>query len=238
MPEDQRRRSAPKILMISSQRTVTGTLTHLGLEQEGFDIILEVAPANAITRWAEVLPDLIILDINYPKAQTVQLVTALRAETPTPIMLITSALGEADLLEIYDAGADECLVKPVSPSIFLAKTRVWLRRSTTTPATAQDAVKVGSISLIPAQRTLTVGEGTPVRLTNLELRLLYFLMGRPRRAASTQELIGAVYGEGAGADAVMLKNLIYRLRRKIEDEGREVPLLQTVAGQGYMFVPQ
>lgn len=234
---DEKAHLTPKILMISNQPTVTGALTHFSLQQK-YNIVLEPVAANALERWAEVLPDLIVLDINFPKDLILQLVRALREETFAPIMLLTRGMVEEDLQEVYDAGVDDCLIKPISPSIFLAKIRVWLRRSRTAPANILDPLKVGNIRLLPSERTVTIGKNAPVRLTNLELRLLYMLMSRPRHILTAEELIEAVWsGQGPG-DSAMLKNLIYRLRRKIEANPTEPVTIQTASGQGYMFAPQ
>lgn len=234
---DEKARLTPKILMVSNQPTVTGALTHFSLQQK-YNIFLEPVAANALERWAEVLPDLIVLDINFRKDLILQLVRALREETFAPIMLITRGMVEEDLQEVYDAGVDDCLVKPISPSIFLAKIRVWLRRSRTAPANVLDPLKVGNISLLPSERTVTVGKNAPLRLTNLELRLLYMLMSRPRHTVTTEELIEFVWSDLGPADSAMLKNLIYRLRRKIEADPAKPAAIQTVAGEGYMFSPQ
>lgn len=234
---DERINSTPKILMISNQPTVTGSLTHFSLQQK-YNIVLESVAANALERWAEVQPDLIVLDINFPKDLILQLIRMLREETFTPIILLTRGMVEDDLLEIYEAGADDCLMKPISPSVFLAKIRVWLRRSMTTPANVLDPLKVGNIRLLPSERTVVIGKDTPVRLTNLELRLLYMLMSRPRHILPAEELIEAVWSGLGPGDSAMLKNLIYRLRRKIETNPSNPITIQTAPGQGYMFIPQ
>ncbi len=74
-----------------------------------------------------------------------------------------------------------------------------------------------------------------VELTNLELRLLYALMSRPRQTVSSEELIQLVWGDASAADTTVLKSLIYRLRQKLEPNPNSPVVVQTVAGRGYVF---
>ncbi len=131
---DQPNERVPKILIVSDQQSVTGALTSLSLQQQKYSVVVEPKAANAVERWSEVLPGLIVLDLNHPKSVMLQLVRALRAETTTPIVLLSRSLSVEDQQELYDAGVDDCLIKPVSPSIFLAKIRVWLRHSWSVPS--------------------------------------------------------------------------------------------------------
>ena len=165
-------KSTPKVLIITNQQTVTGALSSFSLQQQKYNVILEPKAANAVERWAKETPDLIILDFNYPKNLIIQLIRALREQSVTPILLITRNMSDDDLLEVYNAGADDCLIKPLSPSIYLAKIRVWLRRSPTINADALEPLKIGSILLLPAERTITIRKSAPIHLTNLETRLL------------------------------------------------------------------
>jgi len=230
-------KQAPKVLIVSNQQTTTGALSTFSLQQQKYSVVSEPTAANAVERWAQEQPDLIILDINFPKDLILQLVKALREETVTPIVLITRGLTEEDLLEAYEAGVDECLIKPVSPSIFLAKIRVWLRRSRSAPAEELQPLRVGILQLLPAERGLKMGKDQRVHLTNLEMRLLYSLMSRPRHTVTAEELIQQVWGEADAADSAMLKALVYRLRHKIELHSGQGNMIRTVAGQGYLFAP-
>jgi DNA-binding response OmpR family regulator len=180
-------------------------------------------------------PNLIILDVNYPKNLIIQLIRALRDETVTPIFLVTKNMTDDDLLEVYHAGVDDCLVKPFSPSIYLAKIRVWLRHSPNINAESLEPLKAGNILLLPSDRTITVGKNYPIHLTNLETRLLYSLMSRPGCTVPIEELVQRVWGDVAIGDSTMVKNLVYRLRQKIEADPVRPVIIQTVPGQGYIF---
>jgi two-component system, OmpR family, KDP operon response regulator KdpE len=233
----QRSSPIPKVLIVSNQPT-TGMLWAYSLRQQEINVFFEPVPVRAPESCAEASPDVIVLDINASSHHgTIQLIKTLREETYAPIILLVRNITEENLLEAYSAGVDDCLYKPLSPSIFIAKIRIWLKHSWTVPTETRDALKVGAFYLIPATRTLTVGDGgESVHLTSLELRLLHFLMSRPVHMVSTKELIQVVWGYTADGDYTTLKNLIYRLRRKVEPNPAEPRFIRTVTG-GYMLVP-
>jgi len=223
-----------KVLIVSNHQT-TGPLWVFTLQQQKLDVVLEAVPGNVFQRWSEEIPDLIILDINWPQTLTVELVKKLRAETMVPILILTSVGLEEFLIETYQAGADETIVKPMSPSLFLAKIKAWLRRSWTIPMDTLEAIKVGKFQLQPETRSVILEDGEPVRLTNLEFRLLYFLMSRAGRTVTTEELIQHVWGYSGEGDNTILKNLVYRVRRKVEKDPANPIFIQSVPGRGYKF---
>jgi DNA-binding response OmpR family regulator len=224
----------PKVLIVSNQQT-TGMLWAFSLREQKMNVFFEPMPDRATERCRESSPDLVILDSTLPQHATIHLIKSLREETRAPIMVLTRNMNEDQILEAYGAGVDDCVFKPLSPSIFLAKIRVWLRHSWTVPAETRDLMKVGRFNLIPSNRTLTIEDSEPIYLTSLELRLLYFLMTRAALMVSTDELIRVVWGYTSDGDYTTLKNLIYRLRRKIEPNPAEPKFIRTVTG-GYMFI--
>ena len=227
--------STPKVLVVSNQHT-TGPLWVFSLQQQQrLDVVLEPVPANTLNRWESENADMVILDINLPETDIIELVKKLREETIVPIMLLTSARPEEFVLEAYQAGVDEYLLKPVSPSLFNAKIKVWLRRLGNIPVSALDTVKIGEFSLIPSERKIKVGDNDPIRLSNLEFRLLYILMTWPGNTITVEELNQRVWGYSSETDNTLIKNVIYRLRRKIERDPAHPQILQTVAGVGYKF---
>src|ERR1041384_7159416 len=169
---------APKVLIVSNQQT-TGPLWVFSLQQQKLNVVLEAVPSNTLSRCETEFPDLIILDISPPEERILELIRELRAEMLTPILLLASARNEEFVLEAYNAGVDDFIPKPVSPSLFQAKVKVWLRRFGSFSADVLNPLKVGTLQLFPSERMVFLKNGTAVRLTNLELRLLYYLMNRP-----------------------------------------------------------
>jgi DNA-binding response OmpR family regulator len=222
----------PKVLIVSNQQT-TGPLWAFSLQQQKLNVVLEAVPANTLARWETETPDLIILDINLPEEQTLDLIRTLRAEMIIPILLLTPARGEEFVLQAYNAGVDDYMAKPFSPSLFQAKVKVWLKRFASISADMLNPLKVGTLQLFPGERMVFLKNGSAIRLTNLELRLLYYLMNRPGQIVTIEELNQRVWGYNAEADNTMLKNVVYRLRRKIEADPANPLIIQTIAGVGY-----
>jgi two-component system response regulator MtrA len=228
---------APVVLVVSNSLT-TGPLWAFSLEERKFRVIMEPNPAKTLRRWAEEVPNLIVLDINTQEPAILNMIRSLREESVVPVVLLTSSKPEEYILEAYEAGVDECVIKPLSPSLFHAKIKAWLRRSWSVPMYALDPLKVGKVNLVPSDRTVVIETGTPIRLTNLEMRLLYILMGRPGRTITAEELIQKVWGYSEEADNTVLKNVIYRLRRKIEVDPANPVVIQTISGVGYKLLSE
>lgn len=224
--------STPKVLIISNKAT-TGPLWVFSLQQQNLNVLLEPDPSNALQHWEKEIPDLIIIDLDLAAEQTIELIRSLRSETITPILLLAPARSEEEVLEAYEAGVDDFLSRPVSPSLLHAKIKVWLRRSASVSIDALNPIKVGTLQLFPSEKTILLDSGAAIRLTNLELRLLYYLMNRPGQIVAIEELNQKVWGYHAEADNTMLKNVVYRLRRKIEVNPTSPLIVQTVPGVGY-----
>jgi DNA-binding response OmpR family regulator len=229
--------SGPRVLIVSNQQT-TGPLWVFSLQQQNLHVMLEPDPTNTLQRCEAETPDLIILDINLPEAQTVDLIKSLRTEMVTPILLLTPPRSEDKVIEAYQAGVDDYLIKPVSPSLFNAKVRVWLKRSWSASTSTLAPVKIGGMHIFPAERMVMKNNGQVVHLTNLELRLLYNLVGRAGGTVTTEELNQRVWGYTGEVDNTMLKNVVYRLRRKIEADPANPLIIQTVAGVGYRLAAE
>ena len=224
----------PKILVVSNLQ-ITSPLWAFNVTQQRLNVILETDPARAIQRWAETLPDLVVFDID-SGTLAIELITKLRDEAVLPILLLTSLRSDEFLLEAYRAGVDECILKPIHGSLFHAKMKAWLRRSWSIPVDMLDSLRVGNFHLVPSNRSLELDDGDSMHLTNLEFRLLYYLMGRPGRTVTTQELCQHVWGLRSEGDVATLKTLVYRLRHKIEKDPTHPHYVHTVAGMGYQLL--
>ncbi len=228
---------APKVLVVSNQQT-TGPLWVFSLQLQKLNVLLEADPTRTLQRCEIESPDLIILDINFPESQTLDLIKKLRVELLAPILLLTPVRSEEYVIKAYEAGVDDCMPKPVSPSLFQAKVKVWLRRFGSLSTENLNVVKVGTLQLFPAERMVMLKNGGVIQLTNLELRLLYYLMNRPGQIVTTEELNQRVWGYTAEADNTMLKNVVYRLRRKVETDPANPLIVQTVVGVGYKLAAE
>lgn len=225
--------SIPKILVVCDQRDTAPVWGYI-LGQKGLTVILETSSERALESWSVEMPDVVVIDVDALHEHRLGLYRNFRAISRAPILLFLPVYHETEILEAYTAGVDDVVVKPISPAIFLAKIIAWTRRNRTVSTEGLNLVNAGKHRLDPTRRCLVDPDGQEVRLTNLEFRLLYLLMSRPGHVFTVEEIVPSIWGGFDTGDQVLLKNVVYRLRRKIEaDPGRPV-LLQTGPG-GYCF---
>jgi len=190
---------------------------------------------QGIDKWAEEYPDLVVVDSHAWQMEDIEFCRKLRAETVIPILLFTSQNDEYYLLEAYKAGVDECVPQPVSPRIFSAKVHAWLRHVRAMPSLAIENLEIGDLRLDPERRILWLAGGDAVRLTYLEMRLLYQLMSRPGQVIENSALVEGVWGRYGEGDGALLKNLVYRMRKKFEPDPARPKYLLTEGNIGYSF---
>jgi DNA-binding response OmpR family regulator len=218
-------------VFVVCDQTDTAPLLGYMIREKGLTAVIETSVQRAMERSTEEVPDLIVIDVNASPAARLALCRKLRALSASPILLFLPAHHEGEILEAYAAGVDECVVKPISPAIFLAKISAWARRSW---SMSMRDLKTGRLRLDPARRSAAPDGGREFRLTNLEFRLLQLLMSRPGYTFKADEIIQAVWGGYGQGDETLLKSVVYRLRKKLESESGEADLIQTWPG-GYSF---
>ena len=223
-------RSPLRVYVVCDQ-TATAPIWGYLIREKGLVAILETVVDRAMDHALEEIPDLIVIDINESHARRMELCKRYRTISSSPILLFLPVSNENDMLEAYQAGVDECVIKPLSPAIFLAKILSWARRSWTQP---MSPLRTGPLRLDPAHRSAIATSGQEVRLTNLEFRLLHLLMSRPGHVFKADETMQTVWGMQK-ADLTLLKNVVYRLRRKLEEATGDETLIQTHPG-GYSFL--
>lgn len=224
-----------KVLVVSDDQE-TGRVWSYILREKGLFVILTSTAAEAMQIWADQIPELIVID-THSELDGIQLTTELRKETIIPILMFTPRANETHILEAYQAGVDECAVKPISPALFWAKARAWLRRSWTVPAEGLDSLQAGELRLDPSRRQVTIAEKNAIKLTTLEFRVLHALMSHPGWVLKTEDIITRVWGYYGSGDSNLLKNVVYRLRRKIDPDPNHPRYIHTEAGLGYRFQP-
>ena len=221
-------------VFVVCDRSDTAPLWGYILKQQGLTVILESSIDKAVDRWTTEISDLVVIDVDTPHEDRMELYQRFRAVSVAPLLLFLPVYHETEILEAYTAGVDEVVIKPISPAIFLAKIKAWMRRSWTVPTAELTQVKAGKHWLDPARRCLINPNGLDIKLTNLEFRLLHLLMSRPGHTFLAEDIIEAIWGGYGNGDQVLLKNVVYRLRRKIEADPSRPEFLQTWQG-GYSF---
>lgn len=222
-----------KIFVVCDQSDTAPVWGYI-LRQRGLAVILESSLEKAIDRWSSDISDLAVIDLDVRHEDRMELYQRFRAVSVAPILLFLPVYHEREILEAYEAGVDEVVVKPISPAIFLAKIMAWKSRSWTVPTAELNQLNAGKHRLEPVRRCLINPEGYEIRLTTLEFRLLHLLMSRPGHLFPAEDIIQALWGGYGNGDQVLLKNVVYRLRKKIETDPGHPIFLQTWHG-GYSF---
>jgi len=209
-------------------------LVSYALGQAGFLVVKAKDGLAALASYDEEEPDLVILDINMPGATGFEVCASLRTRGTTPIIMLTARGEEQDLVRALELGADDYLTKPFSPRTLLARIKALLRRAKVEAATGP--MSVGRVTLDAGDSTVRVGSGQPIALTKLEFRLMQSLLAQAGRAVHSDRLLVLVWGHRGAGDRQLLKQLVHRLRQKIEPDPGTPQLLQTAAVSGYKLV--
>ncbi len=203
------------------------------LSQAGYLVVKASDGLSAIKAFEAESPDLVVLDINMPGASGFQVCEAVRAKSRTPVMMLTVRGEEEDLVRALELGADDYLAKPFSPRTLLARVKALLRRAGMENSAPFAA---GRILLDMEEHTVQVRGKSPVRITKLELRLLQMLIANAGHTVSSDRLLMQVWGHKGSGDRQLLKQLVHRLRQKIENDPAVPEMLQTAPGAGYKLI--
>ena len=208
------------------------SLIAFALRQGGYRVVeAEDGPA-ALAAFAAERPDLVVLDVNMPRLDGFEVLGRIRAESRVPVLMLTVRSSEEDQVRGLDLGADDYLTKPFSPRTLLARVRALLRR---TGIERPGTTTAGQVAIDPSTQSARIAGGAPVRLTALEMRLLHFLVANAGAPQTPETLSRHVWGLPGAGDRQLLKQLVHRLRGKIETDPSAPRHLLTVPGVGYVL---
>lgn len=218
-----------KALIVDDDRVLADVVA-FALRREGFQVIQAYDGLAALQRWADDKPDLIVLDVNLPKMDGFTVCGRIRKESDTPIIMLTVRGEDEDVVHGLELGADDYIPKPFSPRQLVARAQAVMRRAgqSASPAPRQ----VSDLFLAPSRREVRIGESPLIPLTALEGRLLDYMMVNAGQVLTIDSLIDHVWG-AQGGDRDMLRQLVRRLRRKIEPDPANPVYIHTVPGLGY-----
>jgi DNA-binding response OmpR family regulator len=223
-----------KILVVDDDLELSSLIGY-ALRQAGYLVIETADGAAALEAFERESPALVILDVNLPRLSGLEVCRRIRAASRVPIMMLTVRNAEEDQVQALDLGADDYLTKPFSPRTLLARVRALLRRA---GEEKPMPLAVGDFSLDLELQSVSVRGGEPVRLTRLELRLLQVLLANAGHTLPAERLLAHVWGSRGSGDRQLLKQLVHRLRQKIEADAAAPGYLVTISGLGYALRPQ
>jgi DNA-binding response OmpR family regulator len=205
------------------------------LEGVGYETLAANDGATALELAAVEAPDLILLDIRLPDMDGYTICQRIREFSKVPIIMLTALVDEADKVRGLDAGADDYVTKPFGAPELLARVRAVLRRVEFSEAPSPSTVvRAGDLAIDLAQQCVTM-RGQEVSLSATEYRLLCEFAKQPQRLLVPEYLLERVWGPGYEEENHMLRQAIYRLRRKIEPDPASPQYIQTRPGMGYLF---
>jgi two-component system, OmpR family, phosphate regulon response regulator PhoB len=225
--------SSFNILVVEDEDAIREMLMMV-LEQAGFVPIAAADAEDAQKSLDDNLPDLILLDWMLPGISGVEWARRLKKEPiyrDIPIILLTARGEEEDKVRGLEIGADDYVSKPFSPKELVARIRAVLRRSGKIQGQAQ--ITLGDLMLDTEQHRLSIGD-RQLEVSPTEFRLMHFFMTHPDKVYSRTQLLDQVWGRSVYIEERTIDVHIRRLRKILEEYGRE-DLVQTVRGFGYRF---
>ncbi|MEK7788068.1 MAG: response regulator transcription factor [Chloroflexota bacterium] len=203
------------------------------LEQGGFRVVTAGDGPMALTQYKHEKPDLVLLDLNLPGMDGIEVARRLRALSNVPIIMVTARVDETDRLIGLELGADDYVPKPFSAREVVARVRAVLRRSEATPVSS-DIIRAADIIIDLARHTVTRGSEA-INLTPTEFNLLAALAREPGRAFTRLQLLEAAQGDAFEGYERTLDAHIKNLRAKLERDPKKPEYIATVFGVGYKF---
>jgi two-component system, OmpR family, response regulator len=229
----------PHILVVDDDREIRDLLSKF-LERQGMRVTAARDAKDARRLWPLGRYHLVVLDLMLPGESGLDLARWLRGQAAVPIVMLTAMAEETDRIVGLELGADDYLGKPFNPRELLARIRAVLRRASGGEAGAAKEVSAKPVRfagwlLEPARRRLLSPDGAEVPLTGGEYELLQVLVERPNRVLTRDMLMDLLRGRQAGPFDRAIDVAVSRLRRKLEDDGRNPSLIKTVRGGGYVL---
>jgi two-component system KDP operon response regulator KdpE len=202
------------------------------LAREGIEVETAADGEEALRRAAEVDFSLVITDLSMPNLDGLELVRRLRRRSAVPILVLTVRSEEREKVRLLDAGADDYVVKPFGVAELLARARALLRRHAS--GAPDMPVRFGEVSVDLGRQRVTRG-GVEIHLSPTEFALLRTFVGKPGAVWTHRQLIGAVWGGGAGVSNDTVRVHVGSLRRKLERDPNRPRFFITEPWVGYRF---
>ena len=218
-----------RILVVEDDEALAQVVSDI-LVFEGFDVSQESDGDRAVTRAAEFMPDLVLLDLTLPGRSGFDLCQILRRNGRAGVIILTARGQKADKVRGLGAGADDYVTKPFDVDELLARIRAVIRRV----RSDVDQLKLGTVSIDFVALRATDGARV-LRLTRREFDLLHYLAERSDRVVFRDELLREIWGYPDTPNTRSVDHAIARLRKKIEEDPRHPRFVVTVHGDGYQM---
>jgi two-component system alkaline phosphatase synthesis response regulator PhoP len=225
----------PTILIIEDENELVRVLRSY-LEQSNYVVLAAEKGDVGLALWSQKNPDLVILDLNLPGMDGLDVAREIRRKADTPIIMVTARVEETDRLIGLELGADDYITKPFSPREVVARVRAVLRRAGST-SEKPAVLRVGSLEIdLTGHEVLR--EEERIDLTPTEFNLLEIMASQPGRVFTRLQLLEATQGAAYEGYERTIDAHIKNLRAKIEPNAKEPVYIETVFGVGYRFTKE
>ncbi len=225
---------AVRILLVDDEPPIQ-TLLSYPLQKDGYEVVTAADGQEALQRFQDVEPDLVVLDLMLPKMDGLEVCRRLRARSSVPIIMLTAKSEELDKVIGLEIGADDYITKPFSMREFRSRVKAALRRSRMAPSERDEAViERAGLRIDPTKRQVT-NAGVPVSTTFVEFEILAAMARNPGRVYTRDMLLARVWGDSAYRDPRTVDVHIRHLREKLEADPKAPEFIFTVRGVGYRF---
>lgn len=221
----------PPLILVVDDEPKVARLARDYLEKNGFRVLTATDGQSALTTARREKPDLVILDLMLPHMDGREVCRILRRESDVPVIMLTALSEEIDQVTGLEIGADDYITKPFSPRALVARVRALLRRTrgdVKVPAT----IRAGGLEIDPEKYSVTLN-GSPLKLTPNEFKLLQILASRPGQTLTREQLLDDLHGAAFSMDR-SVDSHIKNLRKKLEAVSGK-SMIETVYGIGYRF---
>ncbi len=214
------------------------TALRLVLEDEGYEVAEASDGETGIKMFGQIDPDLVLLDLRLPDISGFEVCRSIRRTSITPVIMVTAQTDTSDLVNGFDAGADDYVTKPVVPKELAARIRAALRRTQTAEPSLSSAKSLKKIGDVEIDRNLSIVKksGVEISLTKTEYRLLVEFADHPGMVMSRDQLLERVWGYEYLGDSRLVDAHVRRLRVKVETQPEEPTMIVTVRGMGYRLL--
>jgi two-component system alkaline phosphatase synthesis response regulator PhoP len=221
------------ILVIEDEASIR-TVVRAYLEQAGFRVLLADNGPAGVDMARREHPDLVILDLNLPGMDGMEVAARLRQESDVFIIMLTARSEESDRVAGLRIGADDYVIKPFSPRELVARIEAILRRRRSASPVIDATLRFAHLRIDPERREVYVGDQA-IDLTTTEFDVLLALARRYGRVLSREQILDLVWGDDFYGTDRVVDVYVGQVRRKLEAVAG-VPLIQTVRGVGYKFI--
>ena len=219
------------ILIVEDDNDTADFVTEL-LETSGYSAVTADTGEVALNEITNAQPDLVLLDMNLPDMNGLEVLRQVRASSLLPMIILSGSTQDRSKVVALEEGADDYVVKPFSPEELIARVHALLRRVVEWTPPADTRLRVRHLELDMARRQVSI-RSKKLHLTPVEYGILVTLMRSAGQVISHDELLRTVWGENYEGDYSVLRVNISRLRQKLEENPRYPTYIVTAPGQGY-----